>query len=176
MLYGFAWPKTDPDARKILARQQNGRKKKSAGGENGAVQNGGFSAYRRQGRSGKGTWVEGGGDEEERVMDHRTIHRFVGPEEERELTRKGLLIEAEAVRKMGEDDLMGLKMLDGRGRRESSDLEGGSGTGGGGLGREGTSESLVSEMMREEGIDGEGRRRSGRIVESRVYVSVDMKR
>lgn len=160
MLYGFAWPKTDPDARKILARQQSRKKKAEEG-------NAGFSAYRRQGKSGKGSWVEGGGDEEERVMDHRTIHRFVGPEEERELTRKGLLLAAEGARKLGEDDLANLRALDGRGRRESSELD---------AGREGTVESLVSELMREEGVDGEGRRRSGRIVESRVYVSVDMKR
>lgn len=160
MLYGFAWPKTDPDARIILARQQ-GRKKKGEDSQNG------FSAYRRQGKSGKGSWVEGGGDEEERVMDHRTIHRFIGPEEERELTRKGLLIAAESARKLRDDDLNMLRALDGYGRRETSEGENG---------REGTDESLVSEMLREEGVDGEGRRRSGRIVESRVYVNVDMKR
>ncbi|ETN39091.1 uncharacterized protein HMPREF1541_05313 [Cyphellophora europaea CBS 101466] len=161
MLYGFPWPKTDPDPRTLLARQQGVRKKDAAAL---AAQ---FSAYRRQGRSGKGTWVEGGGDEEERVMDHRTIHRFVGPEEERELTRKGLLIAAETARKMGEDDLQGLRALDGSGRRDTSE---------GQDGREGTDETLVSEFLREEGVDGEGRRRSGRIVESRVYVNVDMKR
>lgn len=160
MLYGFAWPKTDPDARIILARQ-HGRKKKGESSQNG------FSAYRRQGKSGKGSWVEGGGDEEERVMDHRTIHRFVGPDEEKELTRKGLLIAAESARKLREDDLNTLRALDGYGRRETSEGENG---------REGTDESLVSEMLREEGVDGEGRRRSGRIVESRVYVNVDMKR
>lgn len=91
MLYGFPWPKTDPDPRKLLER--TGRSKKDA------VE---YSAYRRKGRCGKGTWVEGGGDEEERVMDHRTIHRFVLPDEEREITRKGLLKEAEDARAAGD--------------------------------------------------------------------------
>ncbi|KAK6364798.1 uncharacterized protein PV06_06558 [Exophiala oligosperma] len=91
MLYGFPWPKTDPDPRKLLER--TGRSKKDA------VE---YSAYRRKGRCGKGTWVEGGGDEEERVMDHRTIHRFVLPDEEREITRRGLLKEAEDARAAGD--------------------------------------------------------------------------
>lgn len=82
MLYGFPWPKTDPDPRKLMER-----KKKEE-----------VSAYKRQGRSGKGSWVEGGGDEEERVMDHRTVHRFLFPGEEREISRKGLLREAEEKR------------------------------------------------------------------------------
>lgn len=96
MLYGFPWPKTDPDPRKLLERKPQGKGKK-----NGtlAVE---YSAYRRQGKSGKGTWVEGGGDPEERVMDHRTIHRFVLPEEEREVTRKGLLKQAEDARAAGD--------------------------------------------------------------------------
>ena len=73
---------------------------------------------------------------------------------------------------MGEDDLANLKALDGRGRRDSSMGSAGRS----GSAREGTDESLVWELMGEEGVDGEGRRRSGRIVEKRVYVSVDMKR
>ena len=95
MLYGFPWPKTDPDPRKLLERksQSNGRGRKS-GLE--------YSAYRRQGKQGKGTWYEGGGDPEERVLDHRTIHRFVNPDEEREMTRKGLLKEAEDARATGD--------------------------------------------------------------------------
>ncbi|KPI45956.1 Histone-lysine N-methyltransferase set9 [Cyphellophora attinorum] len=182
MLYGFPWPKTDPDIRILLARQQKSKKKTDEGGS------GTFSAYRRQGKSGKGSWVEGGGDDEERVMDHRTIHRFVGPEEEKEMTRKGLLIAAEEAKRMGEEDWVGLKGLDGQGRRsgtETSDHGGGRGQ----SFRESTEDGsaspmgyhnggigMLGELMREEGVDGEGRRRSGRIVESRVYVNVDMKR
>merc|ERR1711939_1022517 len=94
MLYGFPWPKTDPDPRRLLER--SGRNKRDAAE---------YSAYRRKGRCGKGTWVEGGGDEEERVMDHRTIHRFVLPEEEREITRRGLLKEAELARAAGDHAL-----------------------------------------------------------------------
>lgn len=94
MLYGFPWPKTDPDLRKLLERKSQSKKRDAPVVE--------YSAYRRHGRTGKGTWVEGGGDEEERVMDHRTIHRFVLPEEERELTRKGLLQEAEKAREAGD--------------------------------------------------------------------------
>ena len=193
MLYGYSWPKTDPDIRIILARQQKPGKKAKAATASSTTTNGTaappalFSAYRRQGRSGKGSWVEGGGDEEERVMDHRTIHRFVGPEDERELTRKGLLIAAEEAKKMGEEEWTGLRNLDGQGRRRgtSSDEVGSVGEGtedsrgspfgyGGGSGANGI--GVLGEWMREEGVDGEGRRRSGRIVESRVYVSVDMKR
>ncbi|KIW63102.1 hypothetical protein PV04_09978 [Phialophora macrospora] len=99
MLYGFPWPKTDADPRKLLERKPQGKGKKNG---TAAVE---YSAYRRQGRSGKGTWVEGGGDPEERVMDHRTIHRFVLPEEEREQTRKGLLKEAELARAAGDHQL-----------------------------------------------------------------------
>jgi histone-lysine N-methyltransferase SUV420H len=99
MLYGFPWPKTDADPRKLLERRPPGKGKKNG---TSAVE---YSAYRRQGRSGKGTWVEGGGDPEERVMDHRTIHRFVLPEEEREQTRKGLLKEAELARAAGDHQL-----------------------------------------------------------------------
>ena len=83
MLYGFPWPKTDPDPRKLMERKKREE----------------VSAYKRQGKSGKGSWVEGGGDEEERVMDHRTVHRFLFPGEEREISRKGLLKEAEEKRK-----------------------------------------------------------------------------
>ncbi|RVX68361.1 hypothetical protein B0A52_07361 [Exophiala mesophila] len=94
MLYGFPWPKTDPDPRKLLERKTQSKKRDAPAVE--------YSAYRRHGRTGKGTWVEGGGDEEERVMDHRTIHRFVLPEEERDLTRKGLLQAAEKAREAGD--------------------------------------------------------------------------
>ena len=101
MLYGFEWPKTDPDPRKLLERKSHGNSKARKSGTMASE----FSAYRRQGRSGKGSWVEGGGDSEERVLDHRTIHRFVLPDEERELTRKGLLKEAEDVRAAGDHAL-----------------------------------------------------------------------
>ncbi|KIW29659.1 uncharacterized protein PV07_05457 [Cladophialophora immunda] len=113
MLYGYPWPKTDPDPRKLLERksQGNGRGKKNNAQ---AIE---YSAYRRKGRCGKGTWVEGGGDPEERVMDHRTIHRFVLPEEERELTRKGLLKEAEVARAAGDH---ALAILEARMRAGSS--------------------------------------------------------
>ncbi|KAJ9500793.1 histone lysine methyltransferase Set9 [Exophiala xenobiotica] len=123
MLYGFPWPKTDPDPRRLLER--SGRNKRDAAE---------YSAYRRKGRCGKGTWVEGGGDEEERVMDHRTIHRFVLPEEEREITRRGLLKEAELIRAAGDHALALLeaKMRAGSGRTESSAVRGGSESGTGG--------------------------------------------
>lgn len=113
MLYGYPWPKTDPDPRKLLERRSQGG---GRGKKNGAppVE---YSAYRRHGRSGKGTWVEGGGDPEERVMDHRTIHRFVLPEEEREMTRKGLLKEAEDARAAGDH---ALAILEARMRAGSS--------------------------------------------------------
>lgn len=196
MLYGFPWPKTDPDARVLLARTHTRKGKGGAGGGGGGGQRTieQWSAYRRQGKSGKGSWVEGGGDEEERVMDHRTVHRFVLPEEERELTRKGLLIAAESARGLGEDELGVLRALDGSGRRRetgsrgTTEEEGGGtpadevGFGGGGDGGmasgggSGLDGLALGEWLREEGVDGEGRRRSGRIVESRVYVSVDMKR
>ncbi|KAJ9605454.1 histone lysine methyltransferase Set9 [Cladophialophora chaetospira] len=101
MLYGFPWPKTDPDPRKLLERKSHGSGRGKKAGSS-AVE---FSAYRRQGKSGKGTWVEGGGDSEERVMDHRTIHRFVNPEDEREITRKGLLKQAEEARAAGDHTL-----------------------------------------------------------------------
>ena len=102
MLYGFPWPKTDPDPRKLLERKSQGS---GRGKKNEMAAPPEYSAYRRQGRSGKGTWVEGGGDPEERVMDHRTIHRFVLPDEEREVTRKGLLKEAEDARAAGDHTL-----------------------------------------------------------------------
>jgi [histone H4]-N-methyl-L-lysine20 N-methyltransferase len=108
MLYGFPWPKTDPDPRKVLER-------KSLGGNKGKKSE--FTAYRRQGKSGKGSWVEGGGDPEERVMDHRTIHRFVNPDEERDITRKGLLREAEDARAAGDQ---ALAMLEAKMRANSN--------------------------------------------------------
>jgi [histone H4]-N-methyl-L-lysine20 N-methyltransferase len=108
MLYGFPWPKTDADPRKVLER-------KSLGGNKGKKSD--FTAYRRQGKSGKGSWVEGGGDPEERVMDHRTIHRFVNPDEERDITRKGLLKEAEDARAAGDK---ALAMLEAKMRASSN--------------------------------------------------------
>lgn len=111
MLYGFPWPKTDPDPRKLLERKSQSKKRDTASVE--------YSAYRRKGRCGKGTWVEGGGDEEERVMDHRTIHRFVLPEEERDLTRNGLLKEAEMAREAGD---VALAMLEAKLRAGSRGL------------------------------------------------------
>ncbi|KIW98674.1 uncharacterized protein Z519_00335 [Cladophialophora bantiana CBS 173.52] len=114
MLYGFPWPKTDPDPRKLLERKSHGN---GRGKKNNSAQAIEYSAYRRKGRCGKGTWVEGGGDPEERVMDHRTIHRFVLPEEERELTRKGLLKEAELARAAGDH---ALAVLEARMRAGSS--------------------------------------------------------
>jgi len=165
MLYGFPWPKTDPDPRKLLARVGEGPRGKGRPKAREDRLDSKYTAYRRQGRCGKGTWVEGGGDEEERVMDHRTIHRFVLPEEEKELTRKGLLVEAEQARAMGEDDLAALVALDGKGKRrlasEARSSEG--------LQREDTEDSMLWE-------DSDIRRRSNRIVESRVYVNVCMKR
>ncbi|OAG44531.1 hypothetical protein AYO21_01021 [Fonsecaea monophora] len=113
MLYGFPWPKTDPDPRKLLERKSQG----TGRGKKNNVPATEYSAYRRKGRCGKGTWVEGGGDPEERVMDHRTIHRFVLPEEERELTRKGLLKEAEIARAAGDH---ALAILEARMRANSS--------------------------------------------------------
>ena len=171
MLYGFRWPKTDPDARKLLVRQseskQRGRPKQNANATSEASAENKYTAYRRQGKSGKGSWVEGGGDEETRVLDHRTIHRFVLPEEEKELTRKGLLVEAEEARRLGEADFEVLKGLDGQGRRGRESTEG--------TPRE-ESVGLMEGWVREEVEDEQGRRRSGRIVESRVYVNVCMKR
>lgn len=205
MLYGFPWPKTDPDPRKLLGRQAEvkfGRGRPKASGvivaepipdpERKKIKSeispaSKYSQYRRQGKCGKGTWVEGGGDDEERVMDHRTIHRFVMPDEERELTRKGLLVEAEQARAMGEDELALLAGLDGRrtrfreessrgrestGRGSSVREESVSGSGSG----SGSSAAVWGMKWDDEGIDEEGRRRSNRIVESRVYVSVNMRR
>lgn len=87
-LYGFSWPKTDPDPRKLL-------EKKGKGTSTSPEKTG------RRGKSGKGTWVVGGGDPEERVLDHRLVHRFVFPEEEKEITRRGLLHDAELARANG---------------------------------------------------------------------------
>ena len=114
MLYGFPWPKTDPDLRKLLERKSQNKRRDNPGAT--PIE---YSAYRRKGRCGKGTWVEGGGDEEERVMDHRTIHRFVLPEEERDLTRNGLLKEAETAREAGD---VALAMLEAKLRAGSRGL------------------------------------------------------
>ncbi len=139
MLYGFGWPKTEPDARRLREIRENREKEeklrgKSKGkvvgkkrgfgdtivvetiatapaavstitfkrtngasstpsgrGKGGGVWGRGGKGGGRCGRSGKGTWVEGGGEEEreERVMDHRTVNRFIAPEEEREVRRRG---------------------------------------------------------------------------------------
>jgi len=147
MLYGFPWPKTDPDPRKLLERKRDHpRRGRKAVSEK-------YSAYRREGKCGKGTWVEGGGDEEERVMDHRTIHRFVLPEEEKELTRKGLLRQAEEARSKGDDSLA---LLDGRRSR-------GAGT-----------DSVVQDMSeRGSATPDEARRRSNRFVTRPVGVYTD---
>lgn len=131
MLYGFPWPKTDPDPRKLMER-----KKKEE-----------VSAYKRQGKSGKGRWVEGGGDEEERVMDHRTVHRFLFPGEEREISRKGLLKEAEEKRK----ELCG-RLLDGFGTPERGTES---------VGREASYSSTPD--------DGFGRRKSKRFTRDAMY-------
>jgi len=141
MLYGFPWPKTDPDHRKILSRPGTNRDKKDPEK---------YSAYRRQGKQGKGTWVEGGGDEEERTMDHRTIHRFVLPEDEKAVTRRGLLKQAEVERMKGEGKL-----------REV-------------FKRENSKRATDSEVVERESLtpDGELRRRSNRIVTNKVYVTI----
>jgi [histone H4]-N-methyl-L-lysine20 N-methyltransferase len=81
-LYGFSWPKTDPDPRRLAEKKGKGSAEKGG----------------RKGRSGKGSWQVGGGDPEERVMDHRLVHRFVFPEEEKEITRRGLLKDAQLAR------------------------------------------------------------------------------
>jgi [histone H4]-N-methyl-L-lysine20 N-methyltransferase len=129
MLYGFGWPKTEPDARRLreineerekaekkMGRGKGGKKRggtgdtivvshvceksgeaSATGGGNGQRSRGGGLWGRgrkgggRSGRSGKGTWVEGGGEDEreERVMDHRTVNRFIAPEEERQVRKRG---------------------------------------------------------------------------------------
>ena len=158
MLYGFPWPKTDPDPRKLLERksQNGGRGKKSS------VSAAEFSAYRRQGRSGKGTWVEGGGDPEERVMDHRTIHRFVLPDEEREITRKGLLKEAEEARAAGDRTLA---LLEAKMRASSNSRAFYHGPGADGSARDGSESGS--------GTPDESRRRSNRFVTRPVGVYTD---
>jgi [histone H4]-N-methyl-L-lysine20 N-methyltransferase len=138
-LYGFGWPKTEPDERRLKEiREMKERDEKKAGklvGKGKGVErkrggwgdtivvshesrySGGSSSRQgqqrwigaggrkggggvwgrggkgggRSGRSGKGTWVEGGGEDEreERVMDHRTVNRFIAPEEEREARKRG---------------------------------------------------------------------------------------
>ena len=88
-LYGFSWPKTDPNPH--LVPQQRGR----------SALDKATSGAGRKGKSGKGSWVVGGGDPEERVLDHRIVHRFVFPEEEKEITRRGLLYEAQLARENG---------------------------------------------------------------------------
>lgn len=141
MLYGFPWPKTDPNHRKILERPGTFKEKRDPKL---------YSAYRRQGKQGKGTWVEGGGDEEERTMDHRTIHRFVLPEDEKAVARRSLLKQAEVERLKGENAFMAH------------------------FGREGNKRVLDSEIVERDSItpDGELRRRSHRIVQARVYADV----
>ncbi|KAJ9652848.1 histone lysine methyltransferase Set9 [Neophaeococcomyces mojaviensis] len=141
MLYGFAWPKTDPDHRKILSRPGSNKDKKNPEK---------YSAYRRHGKQGKGTWVEGAGDEEERTMDHRTIHRFVLPEDEKVVTRRGLLRQAEVERMKG--DVIFLKEF----------------------GRENSRRVTDSEVVDRESLtpDGELRRRSNRIVPNKVYAPI----
>lgn len=118
-------------------------------------------------------------------MDHRTIHRFVLPEEERELTRKGLLVEAETARKLGEDSLEALKALDGKGKRElgredsarsSEGFAREDSAAGGSTPAANAHGSSSTWSLLDDGEDDQGRRRSGRIVESRVYVNVCMKR
>lgn len=129
MLYGFGWPKTEPDARKLREiREMKEKEEKGVGksvgrpkakrwsdsGDTIVVESPGAVTLRfgrrckepkvsggvwgrggkgggRSGRSGKGSWVEGGGEDEreERVMDHRTVNRFIAPEEEREVRRRG---------------------------------------------------------------------------------------
>ena len=196
MLYGFPWPKTDPDPRKLLSRvieakSNRGRPRASTSSPTTIVveeepmkkrlkseisPTSKYTAYRRQGRCGKGTWVEGGGDEEERVMDHRTIHRFVLPDEERELTRKGLLIEAESVRAMGDGELDAFAALDGRRARFKREGRSGSFEGRESTGLYGSGTDREDSVNAWEDVDAEGRRRSNRIVESRVYVNVNMRR
>lgn len=141
MLYGFPWPKTDPNHRKILERPGSFKEKKDPSL---------YSAYRRQGKQGKGTWVEGGGDEEERTMDHRTIHRFVLPEDEKAVARRSLLKQAEVERLKGETAFMTHFSRDGHKR------------------------VLDSEIVERDSMtpDGELRRRSHRIVQARVYADV----
>jgi len=142
MIYGFAWPKTDPNHRKILERPGSNRDKKDPNL---------YSAYRRQGKQGKGSWYEGGGDEEERTMDHRLIHRFVLPEDEKAVTRRGLLKQAEVERLKGTQDFLGQFGL-GRDAARVSD-----------------SEIADRDSMTPEG---EMRRRSGRIVSERIYTRI----
>ena len=109
-LYGFTWPKTDPDPRKLQEKKVKGTSP---------------SKFGRKGRCGKGTWVEGGGDPEERVMDHRIVHRFLWPEEERELTRRGLLIAAEHARANGTETPDRALANESMAREESSTSEDG---------------------------------------------------
>ena len=145
MLYGFAWPKTDPDPRKLLQRKGDKTAK---------------TAYRRQGKQGKGSWVEGAGDEETRTLDHRTIHRFVYPDEERETTRKGLLEEAERVRDAGGDPSA---LLLRRGFSANGVVLGHS------------TESIDRDSFASGSLtpdDGSGVRRSRRFVAQRVYAAV----
>ena len=143
MLYGFAWPKTDPNHRKILERPGNMKDKKDPSL---------YSQYRRHGKQGKGTWYEGAGDEEERTMDHRTIHRFVLPEDEKAVARRGLLKQAEVERLKDEASFIGTF----------------------GLGRESKGRITDSEIVDRDSLtpDGELRRRSGRIVNPKIYANI----
>lgn len=142
MLYGFSWPKTDPNHRKILERPGSNKDKRDPNL---------YSAFRRQGKQGKGTWVEGGGDEEERTMDHRTIHRFVMPEDEKAVTRRGLLKQAEVEKLKSEQNFIAMF----------------------GLGRESKGRVTDAEITERESLtpDGELRRRSGRIISEKIYTN-----
>lgn len=143
MLYGFAWPKTDPSHRKILERPGSLKDKKDPTK---------YSAYRRSGKQGRGSWIEGGGDEEERTMDHRTVHRFVLPEDEKIIARRALLKQAEVGRLRGS-----VGFIDNFG-----------------LGADGTKRVTESEVMDRDSMtpDGELRRRSQRIVKEQIYSNV----
>lgn len=83
-------------------------------------------------------------------MDHRTIHRFVLPEDEKTVARRSLLKQAEVERLKGETAFMTQ------------------------FGREGYRRVLDSEIVERESMtpDGELRRRSHRIVQARVYADV----
>ena len=109
MLYGFGWPKTEPNAKRLREIREMKDKTSGAAGKRSAAavssivrginrsdQRVGrghrrISGLGRSGKSGKGSWVEGGGEEEreERVMDHRTVNRFIAPEDERLVRRRG---------------------------------------------------------------------------------------
>lgn len=91
-------------------------------------------------------------------MDHRTIHRFVMPEDEKTVARRSLLKQAEVERLKGE-----MEFLKEFGRDFSA---------GGKVGKKRVLDS--SEVVERESMtpDGELRRRSHRIVQARVYADV----